>query len=693
MVALMILTALFSHTAESGKWFNQFEQRAWDWRLRWLAEREAPDPKIKIVVVDQSSLDYYAEDGITWPWPRSLYIPVLEFLKAAGARGVAFDILFTESSVHTVHEDEQLAHALGNTAPSVSAVVMSKIARPTNEDKLKLFADRQGNARQNSALLDSLERIPGLPRYKSATLPVEQILKESLAFGNVSADPDSDGVYRHYTLGGLIKGSPILNLPFALHSLAPESRRVVLDVERFLDDERRLTVRFQGGEGAYETVPIADVIGYYKEMLEGKNPRALEEFRDSWVFVGVGAPGLLDLRPTPLAEKYKGVEYIATVLDNFIHGDFIIKTNSLTNVLYGLIAVSLAATAVLFSSRLSFQVLYSAAMFLALLVVNFSFLSAGYWLPLIVPSICLVVSLLIAFIFQYELEGRQHKFIRDAFSHYVSPDVIDQIVVNPESLALGGERRIVTAFFSDLEGFTALSEALDPKQLVQLLNEYLTEMTDIILEFGGTLDKYEGDAIIAFWNAPLALSDHAERAVRAAIASRHVLESMRPRIQERYNVDLRLRLGINTGLVTVGNFGSRNRFDYTMIGDAVNLASRIEGVNKFFQTDILISEYTYQEVGEIAPMREVGDVRVVGKQEAVRLYEPLPDNYSEEHRNQYHKALKLFKKLDWRQALQEFQEVADDPVARKYQGRIEQWIATGAPELVQGDVVWNMDNK
>ena len=192
----------------------------------------------------------------------------------------------------------------------------------------------------------------------------------------------------------------------------------------------------------------------------------------------------------------------------------------------------------------------------------------------------------------YTTEGRQKLFIKNAFKQYLSPAVIEELIQHPERLKLGGERRVLSIFFSDLEGFTGISEGLEPEELTALLNEYLSAMTDIIQEEGGTVDKYEGDAIIAFWNAPLLQPDHAERCVRAALRCQEKLAEMRPAFRERIGKDLRMRIGINSGPAVVGNMGSHTRFDYTMLGDAVNLAARLEGINKQFGTYTILSQAT-----------------------------------------------------------------------------------------------------
>jgi len=254
---------------------------------------------------------------------------------------------------------------------------------------------------------------------------------------------------------------------------------------------------------------------------------------------------------------------------------------------------------------------------------------------------------------------------------------------------------MLSIFFSDLEGFTGISEGLDPEALTNLLNVYLTAMTDIIQAEGGTVDKYEGDAIIAFWNAPLEQSDHAVRCVRAVLKCQAKLAQMRPSLRESLGKDLKMRIGVNTGQAVVGNMGSHSRFDYTMIGDAVNLAARLEGINKQFGTYALISQSTMEQMAGAFPVREISRVAVVGRREPVVVYEPMmPEDINEQKKNimeRFAEALKLFYAGNFSQAQNIFSNLAqDDPAARSYLTKCRELIEH-PPENWQG--VWVITTK
>ena len=242
-----------------------------------------------------------------------------------------------------------------------------------------------------------------------------------------------------------------------------------------------------------------------------------------------------------------------------------------------------------------------------------------------------------------------------AFSHYLSPKVIDSIIKNPEAIKLGGESRRITTFFSDVAKFSTISESLSPTELVSLLNEYLSEMTDIILGYDGTVDKFEGDAIMAFFGAPQVFPDHAARACFAALDMQRKLSEMRARWREQGRHELFVRMGMNTGEAVVGNMGSRTRMDYTVMGDSVNLASRLEGANKFYSTGIMISEFTRADAGDAIEVRQLDRIRVVGKEEPIVVYELLArkgelDSDTRDMLEKYDAGLDHFKEREWDKA-------------------------------------------
>jgi adenylate cyclase len=284
--------------------------------------------------------------------------------------------------------------------------------------------------------------------------------------------------------------------------------------------------------------------------------------------------------------------------------------------------------------------------------------------------------------------SRQKKLLSDVLSQYVSTAVVEQIMADPSRLRLGGERKTLSMLFSDLEGFSVLAERLEPETLTTLLNDYLSEMTELILDEGGTLDKYEGDAIIAFWNAPLDQADHAQRACRTALRCQKRLAELAADYRERFGAVLKARIGLHTGEVVVGNMGSKARFDYSILGAAANLASRLEGANKLFGSAILVSEATWQQSGDAFVGREVGLLKLAGFSTPLRTYELLGLAGETAVPADYPAALSLYQAGHWAEAAAIFARLAEhDPLSRAYAARCREAANTG------WNGVWSADGK
>jgi adenylate cyclase len=381
------------------------------------------------------------------------------------------------------------------------------------------------------------------------------------------------------------------------------------------------------------------------------------------------------------------------MLDNLLSQDFLRDSPIWLAAVLTLFFGVLASIAILFC-RNAWQSSLAFVLLLPLpFAAGFAAYGQGIWLPVGVQAAAVLLALVSGVVFNFATEGRKKRYIKRAFSQYLHPTVIDQLVANPERLRLGGEKRELSIFFSDLAGFTTMSERLDPERLTLLLNEYLSAMTDIILESGGTIDKYEGDAIIAFWNAPLTQNDHALRAVRTALRCQERLALLRPDFKARFGCDLFMRIGINTGPVVVGNLGSSQRFDYSILGDSANVAARLEGVNKEFDTEILISEACRNQLPSEILVREIARVGVVGRKEPITVFEPLTqgDADRDERLSRFATALAQYYGGEVAGAMAMFQELAaDDVVAGRYAARCREMLAN--PPLTW-DGVWRMGSK
>lgn len=688
-----IATVLLSLALVWTQVFEEIENRTWDWRLKLLAV-SAGEPKVAIIMIDQASLDVLARDeGHVWPWQRSVYGAALSYLTRAGARVAAFDMLLTEPSSYGPDDDEALAATLESSLPVVSAVALRHSTSFEDPADVQLFRKRQ-SILANTPLVQSLRQDgAAMPSYGGLTLPVTPLLRTSAAFGNVQGDPDSDGIFRHFAPLVAHADQPVLSLPFAAFALAYPARAV--NLAPFFNTHGTLAVNFRGPKGSIPTHPFVNIYRSAQNLMADTSPLVpFEEFRDRIVFIGTDAPGLLDLRPTPLSPNFPGVEYNATVLSNLLRGDFIKQASTGIEIALTLFFGITATLAVFLLRSVREQLLMLCLLATAGLCGAYLAAAHGYWVNAVNPGVAFGFAMIASLSFQYSVEGRQHRFIRNAFRHYVSPAVIDGIVKNPAQLSLGGQRRELTMLFSDIAGFTSISEKLEATKLVALLNTYLSSVTNTILESGGTLDKYVGDAVVAFWNAPLATPKHALCAVQAAMTCQDLLARMQPRFLEEYGVAMKTRIGLHTGEVNVGNFGSAARFNYTVLGDAANLASRLEGANKYFGTSILISDTTFAGLEGRVRCRKIADIRVVGKAHAVGVYEPMYPAHpmmNEEYLCEFEQAVAAFYKGNFDEALASFQGLVRlDAVTRVYVSRIERDRARPADNW---SPVWQLTEK
>lgn len=610
---------------------TDFEAQTWDWREQWLARKGPATDHIRLILLDQNSLDWgVQENGLSWPWPREVYKPILDFCRRQGARAVAFDVLFTEPSKYEVQDDATLGAAIAATRGFVGAVFLG-----TNSGSCRIWPPNLPPPRINAYTPEGTAAVPWLAsvRMPRATFPVPEIATNTTLLAAVNATPDSDGIYRRVRLFHLFDDKIIPALGLGLLLAAEPGTQIEITPRTMriggrlipLDHKGRAILRFRGPSQTHKTFSAAAVIQSELRLQAGEQPPITDSqaLKDCYVFFGFSAPGLYDLRPSPVDGVYPGVEIYATLLDNLLSRDVMQETPDWLTPLLSLALGCFWGLLMIFGRNARDNLIAIGLALPAPAILAGAAYLKGYWLPFMPLETATALALAGAVLVNYATEGKQKRFIRGAFKQYLSAAVIDELVRHPERLSLGGEQRTLSIFFSDLQGFTGISEGLTPQALTALLNDYLTAMTDIIQDEGGTVDKYEGDAIIAFWNAPLAQEDHATRAVRAALRAQTKLAALRPELKNRIGKDMFMRIGLNTGPVVVGNMGSHNRFNYTILGDAANLASRLEGINKQFGTFTLISETTHAAMEDAFAAREISRVAVVGRKAPVRVFEPM----------------------------------------------------------------------
>ncbi len=662
-----------------------------------------PGPETVIAAIDEKSVSELGR----WPWPRTTIARLVDQLKKGGARTIGFDIVFSEPDANTgLKSIDALAAemkkngmasarildllARKRSAADTDAILASSLKkagnvtlgyffhfpRKDNEKELAHITARQiaeNAARiENSrySMINSTTNAPSdalLPRAYAPETNIAVLNNTAQNSGYFNTLPDSDGSNRwsplviafgnnYYSSLAVSLVHAYLGFPALSLNLEPYGVRDigVGDILIPTDESGRLLVNYLGPPRTFPHYSIADI-------LSGKIPA--ETFRDKIVLVGATAVGIYDLRVTPFSATYPGVEIHATVIDNILHRNFL-SHSSLTRfidictiIVFGLIIGLLIPRL-----RPISGMLWAFFIIAAFLVMNyFVFISFNVWLNLVYPFLTMVVIYLGITIYHYFKEEREKKKIRGAFQYYLTASVINEMLKNPAKLKLGGDKKDLTVLFSDIRGFTTMSEKLTPEELVALLNEYLTAMTNQVFQNDGLLDKYMGDAIMAVFGAPLDQPDHARRACLTALAMMKELRRLQEKWQAEGRPAFNIGIGINSGDMVVGNMGSEMRFDYTVMGDMVNLGSRLEGTNKEYGTNIILSEFTYEKIKDIMCCRELDGVRVKGKVKPVKIYELLGEKKDEPEFkaliDTFARSLTLYREGKWDDAIAAFGQV------------------------------------
>lgn len=585
--------------------------------------KQPADREIVLVTIDEKSLTKLGR----WPWPRSTIAKLVTQLATSNVRAVGFDITFSETS----QEDHLLAQSLQKSpntflgyffylSPEEAAEAGISSKELTQNEK-SIFSSRLSLSSQQ--LESSGRKVYGV--QSNVPQIAEALPGDRQGFFNVF--PDADGVIRSLPLVLFYKGNiypslslqltrfiqgfspiPIFKEEGVLDGLAIGDQKIPLNAQG------ELFINYRGDPKTFSHISIADI-------LDGTTKP--EELKNKIVLIGATAVGIYDMRVTPTSANFPGLEIQATVLDNLLNSRFLIA-NETTQTLSFLLTLGVGLLLGLLLP--TFRALNSSVVFLGVITLllgggYFVFLKQGWVLYTLTPALNGFFVFGGVTLYRYFTEEKERRKIRKTFSHYLSPTVIKVLLNHPEKLKLGGERKVLTVLFSDIRGFTSKSEKLPPEKVVQLLNDYFTVMTEIVFKYDGTLDKFMGDAIMAIFGAPLPQKDHALRASLAGLEMLKALDQHRKEWCQKYGLDdFKIGIGIHTGEMAIGNMGSFKRFNYTVIGDAVNLASRLETLTKDYNAPIIISDTHYKLVKENVIAKELGVVKVKGKQEETVIY-------------------------------------------------------------------------
>jgi adenylate cyclase len=703
-------------------------------------------PRDKVVIVEAD--DQAVATLGRWPWHREIYAQIFHAIFELGAKDLALDVAYSEpeeripADIYQAFEKdpkiiEKLRAAEGDPVlaevirayrnrivlgyaseiecqprynpsadcPVNDAEIIQDVDQALSKFSLKVPLVQTPEQAQASPFTYFIRVFANIPSFRDAALHA----------GYFGVNPDNDGYIRRYSLFAFANGKMYPSLALALAQAARNDEiRVDFDSDGLIRkawfsknpaDTIPVTplgyvnLNFRGPSRTFKYVSVIDVL----KAFDSRDPAMLEIFKDAHVFFGVSAVGIYDMRAFPFDSNTPGVEGHATAFDNLMSNDEL-KSASAIGLKWLPIAL-LWICGLLFAyvfSRL--QAIPSLAVFLVFMTAFGAFdlrvlfanninLATAFLLLETLGIFALILSI------RYILEERNKKFVRDAFSKYLAPQVVDMVLEDPAKLTVGGERKEMTIMFSDLRGFTSFSENMDPKVLTQFLNEYLSEMTDIVFENKGTLDKYIGDAVMAFWGAPLDQPDHAALAWKAALRMNRRLEEIASTFKEKYGIEVSAGIGINSGVVSVGNMGSKKIFEYTVIGDHVNLASRLESLTRLYGCDILTTMESFQLMPEAERakfhVRLLDSVKVKGKKNAVDVITISETPFPQALLDAFERGKAAFRARNWEEARAHFaaasaaNQVATgkpDGPADMYCERCDDFKETPPPEDWDGSI-------
>lgn len=573
LVLSLVITIIFCILSISNlRFFNFLELKLLD--VMFLKRGDLkPSANIIIAAIDEKSLKELGQ----WPWSRDKMASLVKNATDAGAKVVGFDVIFAEPD--RAGKDSIFAQELKQTPGAILGFYFDKGKKVSNVSELESAADS----------------------------------------GSFNVYPDSDGIVRRLTLQDslALKAASKFSgfTPIEKKDAAGNLTHIIIGESAIpVDTEGRMIINYDGGYRAFQNVSVADIIA---------NNILPNQFKNSIVIVGASAPGLSDIRATPMSVGDPGVAIHANVIDNIVSGKFLVRGSfsEILNII-GLVVLGALAFLILSRAKILTSIIFQIAMLVVIFAAGYASFLKGVWLPVIyfiLESFGLFVGITLL---RYFTEGREKRRIHDAFKFYLAPEVIEQMMEGGNRPKLGGEKRQITILFSDVRSFTTISEGLAPDKLVSLMNEYFTEMTAIIKSEGGLVDKFIGDAIMAFFGAPVSDPGQAAKACKVALLMQQKVAELEKVWIEKYSIpSFKIGVGVNTGIAYVGNMGSSDRFNYTAIGDAVNLASRLEGLTKQYGAKVIISSSTKELAGESFEMKSLGQVTVKGKTQATEIFE------------------------------------------------------------------------
>jgi len=713
LLSFLLVILLTQELFFSIKPLKDLELKYLDLRFLERGPREITDSSDVIILsITRDDYNQIPEPYNSWPWPRSYFAKVIKNLNVAGVRAIGIDLLMADDDQFSLTNDSILFTAIkeaGNVvvAGEINTAEEARIERGNVKYKLK------GNIQQ----------------FRNKFFAADS------SIGIAQLDGDQDGIYRRYEPFAISEAEEII-LPtfgfallgkfFGLKSLEVAKLRegyfefAQRKIPRF--DISSMLINYYGPNGTFKYVKFSDILDdkefntsdeiYYETDINAwDDPYTglLQSglFKDKIVIIGSTMVEDKDFHPISLAlgkrrgdNQMFGVEIHANALQNILWNDYLYKQSKSSEIFLILILSFLTFFVFSFLKNrklvnvIAAEVINIIILFLLFVVIYqlgiYLFINNNYVIAFISPVSAIVVGYFSSTVYHFVAARKQNVLIKGMFGHYVSKTLVNELLLNPDKLALGGEKKYLTILFSDIEGFTTISEGMTPERLVEFVNNYLSIMTSIVLKNKGTLDKYLGDSLMAFWGAPIEVEDQELMACKTAIEMQGQLESLKDEWAIDSEKEIKTRIGIHSGEVVVGNIGGEDRFDYTVMGDSVNLASRLEGVNKIYGTGAMISHVTYEQVKDSVLVREIDKIIVKGKTKPTTVYEIIglsDDEKAVELLKQYDLYLKGHKeylKRNFKIAIEMFEKAfaqnEKDLLSKLYIERCKEFLDNPPPE-------------
>ena len=605
---------------------ESFELRTQDYRF-WLRGERKINPVIQIVFMGDESTKVLGK----WPWRRKYHAALLHSLSRYRPATIGYDVLFTESASDFPEDDRFLAKA----TKEAGNVYYPFFFTMKEEKEVKVETGPQLSI-EKFALNYQIRGEDRFLQASEATLPIIELAANMRGTGFVNVRPDMDGTTRRVPLVMEYQGRlyPSLSLKLVSDYLGVSENNIEIRPGRYIelkgsrpgnirvpvDGKGQMLVNYPGGIESLWTSDFVQVLQSYRQAEIGLEPVIrLSDFEDKIVLVGLTATGSSDLRAIPFAPLFPQVGVLASAINSILNQDFLIAVPRGINVLLFLLLAIVMGVSVPRMGPVK-GALFTFSLLLFYLFLSFYFFSQrSLCLTVFYPGTVIFLSYLSIVTYQYAAEEKEKKRIKHIFQRYVSSQVVEELLTSPDKVVLGGRRREVTILFADIRDFTRIASGMNPEEVVSILNEFFTIITEIIFKYHGTLDKYMGDAVMAIYGAPIDEEDHARKALEAALEMQEKVGQLGRSLLERGIEPISIGVGVNTGEAVIGNIGSLQRMEYTAIGDSVNLAARLEELAK--PNQILISENTYRVVKDIVKVRVLEPIAIRGKPELVKVYE------------------------------------------------------------------------